>query len=64
VAREALSHEESDVTAKVPINRFEGRQRERARRVLGRVRTHLELAEIPYLFAGDFHLMVPERSPL
>ena len=47
-----------------PLHRLEDRQRARARRVLGRVRTHLELAEIPYHFAGDFHSMVPERSLL
>ena len=55
-------------TAKVklgpPLNGLEGRQRERARRVLGRVRMRLEEAETPYRFAGDFHSMVPERSPL
>jgi MoaA/NifB/PqqE/SkfB family radical SAM enzyme len=47
-----------------PLNGLEGRQRERARRVLGRVRMRLEEAETPYRFAGDFHSMVPERSPL
>jgi MoaA/NifB/PqqE/SkfB family radical SAM enzyme len=47
-----------------PLHRLEARERERARQVLGRVRMHLELAGIPYRFAGDFHAMVPERSPL
>jgi MoaA/NifB/PqqE/SkfB family radical SAM enzyme len=46
------------------LNRLEGQQRERARRVLGRVRMRLEVAGIPYHFAGDFHSMVPEPSPL
>jgi hypothetical protein len=47
-----------------PLSRLEGRQRERARQVLGTVRTRLEVAGIPYRFAGDFHSMVPEPSPL
>ena len=46
------------------LSRLDDRQRERARQVLGRVRTHLELAGIPYRFAGDFHSMVPVRSLL
>jgi wyosine [tRNA(Phe)-imidazoG37] synthetase (radical SAM superfamily) len=47
-----------------PLHRLEDRQRARARRVLGRVRTRLEVAKIPYHFAGDFHSMVPQRSLL
>ena len=47
-----------------PLSRLEGRQRQRARQVLGRVRMRLEVAGIPYRFAGDFHSMVPEASPL
>jgi MoaA/NifB/PqqE/SkfB family radical SAM enzyme len=47
-----------------PLHRLDDRQRERARKVLGSVRTHLELAGIPYHFAGDFHSMVPQRSLL
>jgi len=46
------------------LSRLEDRQRERARQVLGRVRRRLDLAGIPYRFEGDFHSMVPERSPL
>ena len=47
-----------------PLHRLEDRQRERARQVLGRVRMRLDVAGIPYRFAGDFHSMVPEPSPL
>jgi MoaA/NifB/PqqE/SkfB family radical SAM enzyme len=47
-----------------PLSRLDDRQRERARQVLGRVRMRLEVAGIPYRFAGDFHSMVPEASPL
>jgi MoaA/NifB/PqqE/SkfB family radical SAM enzyme len=46
------------------LNRLEGQQREQARQVLGRVRMRLDVAGIPYHFAGDFHSMVPERSLL
>jgi MoaA/NifB/PqqE/SkfB family radical SAM enzyme len=47
-----------------PLRWLDDRQREEARRVLGRVRMRLELAGIPYSFAGDFHSMVPEPGPL
>ena len=47
-----------------PLHRLEDRQRERARQVLGKVRMRLEVAGIQYRFAGDFHSMVPEPSPL
>jgi MoaA/NifB/PqqE/SkfB family radical SAM enzyme len=47
-----------------PLYRLEGRQHARARQVLGRVRMRLEVAGIPYRFAGDFHSMVPEPSRL
>jgi MoaA/NifB/PqqE/SkfB family radical SAM enzyme len=47
-----------------PLSHLEGRQRQRARAVLGRVRTRLEVEGVPYSFAGDFHSMVPEPSPL
>jgi MoaA/NifB/PqqE/SkfB family radical SAM enzyme len=51
-------------TLVTPLSVLEGRQRARARRVLGKVRMRLESAGIPYRFAGDFHSMVPEPSPL
>ena len=51
-------------TLVTPLSSLEGRQRERARHVLGRVRMRLESAGIPYHFAGDFHSMVPEPIPL
>jgi MoaA/NifB/PqqE/SkfB family radical SAM enzyme len=47
-----------------PLSRLDDRQRQHARQVLGRVRMRLEVAGIPYRFAGDFHSMVPEASPL
>jgi MoaA/NifB/PqqE/SkfB family radical SAM enzyme len=47
-----------------PLSRLEGRQRKRARQILGRVRARLEVAGIPYRFAGDFHAMVPEPIPV
>jgi molybdenum cofactor biosynthesis enzyme MoaA len=46
------------------LDRLDDQHRERARQLLGRVRKRLEVAGIPYRFAGDFHAMVPEPSQL
>jgi hypothetical protein len=47
-----------------PLRLLDDRQRTHARQVLSRVRAHLDLAGIPYRFAGDFHSMVPEPGRL
>jgi MoaA/NifB/PqqE/SkfB family radical SAM enzyme len=47
-----------------PLRLLDDRQRTHARQVLSRVRAHLDIAGIPYRFAGDFHSMVPEPGRL
>lgn len=47
-----------------PLSQLDDRERQHARQLLGRVRMRLDVAGIPYRFAGDFHSMVPEPSPL
>ena len=47
-----------------PLSQLDDREREQARQLLGSVRMRLDAAGIPYRFAGDFHSMVPEPSPL